>query len=81
MPFEQAGGVGKGLRKRRLGLVADDDLTFFGFGLGQGPARNQSRDAGQLFLDFSSNQAQPISAERVAESLQHSWRWSLIWSL
>ena len=28
MPFEQAGGVGKGLRERRLGLFADDDLTF-----------------------------------------------------
>jgi hypothetical protein len=28
MPFEQAGGVGKGLRKRRLGLVADDDFDF-----------------------------------------------------
>jgi hypothetical protein len=81
MPFEQAGGVGKGLRERRLGLFADDDLTFF---LVSALARARleiNRGMLDTFSCLSSNQAQPISAERVAESLQHSWQWSLVWSL
>ena len=80
MPFEQAGGVGKGLREKRLGLFADDDLTFLVLALARARLEINRGMVDNFFSSFVKSGTTNRCGE-VAESLQHSWRWSLVWRL